>query len=180
MTGMATRWATADDAVAISVIHVEAWRAAYRDLLPATLLDSLNVEERIESWTQWIARSLSGSPTDGDGPVHRLIVAESAGDVVGWATFGGGRDVGAEQRGEIAGLYVHPEHWKGGFGSVLLNRAERELTVEGLTDPYLWVLAGNTRAISFYERHGWRADGQQKSLTVGPNADVAELRYARR
>ncbi|WP_319014680.1 GNAT family N-acetyltransferase [Microcella sp.] len=165
--------------MAVSTIHVEAWQVAYRNLLPASLLDGLNVEERTQSWTEWIKRSLSGSPTDGDAPLQRLIVAECAGDIVGWATFGGGRDVGTEQQGELAGLYVHPQHWGGGFGFELLQRAEQELTIAGFVDQFLWVMAGNARAMSFYERHGWRADGQQKLFVLGRDAEVEGLRYVR-
>ena len=37
--------------------------------------------------------------------------------------------------------------------------AEERLRAAGFTRAHLWVLEGNDRAASFYERHGWREDG---------------------
>jgi len=41
----------------------------------------------------------------------------------------------------------------------------------------LWVLEANTRGRSFYERHGFLADGATKVLDF--DAAVTELRYVR-
>jgi hypothetical protein len=41
-----------------------------------------------------------------------------------------------------------------------------------------WVPDGNARAIGFYERTGWRADGTRKPDTLA-DLPVIELRYRR-
>ncbi len=180
MSDIAIRWGSVDDAHDVAVVHVDAWRAAYRGLLPDQLLDELSVDSRAKSWTSWLTRSLKGMPTDGeDGPSHRLLVAHDAGEVLGWAPFGAGRDLGDEGRGELAGLYVHPDRWRRGVGAALLHRVVQELRASGSEECYLWVLAGNVRALTFYERHEWRADGREKIITGSEGRKITELRYSR-
>jgi hypothetical protein len=45
-TKSATRAAAIEDALAIGAIHVRAWQAAYRDIMPSSLLDALLLMER--------------------------------------------------------------------------------------------------------------------------------------
>ncbi|MGC5078093.1 GNAT family N-acetyltransferase [Agrococcus sp. DT81.2] len=175
------RSATAEDATGVAVVHVETWREAYRGLIDQSVLDAQRVERRAEMWTRWIDRSLAGRPSYGDGGVaHSMLVAELAGDIVGWATFGEGRDRGDTDRGELAGLYVLPSCWGLGLGHSLIERAELALRDEGWREAYLWVLHGNERAARFYERHGWHADGAEKIGAAGGATGLRELRHVRR
>ncbi|GAA1188548.1 GNAT family N-acetyltransferase [Nesterenkonia xinjiangensis] len=62
---------------------------------------------------------------------------------------------------EVKALYVLAEVYGTGVGHALLTSGIGE-------DPaYLWVLAGNDRAIAFYARQGFRLDGATKSDPVG-------------
>lgn len=74
---------------------------------------------------------------------YRVIVAELAGEIAGFAAYGDG---------ELAWLYVHPRHMRRGVGSALTRHAIRDMggavTLE--------VLAGNAPAIALYERLGFR------------------------
>jgi GNAT superfamily N-acetyltransferase len=175
------RWAMVDDAAGVAVVHVETWRAAYRGLIADDVLDRLNVDERAEWWGRWIAASLADNPTDGSSsPAHRLLVAELEGTIGGWASFGAGRDAGAGNLGELAGLYVRPDYWSRGVGHALIARVEAEFLASGWTEAFLWVLDGNDRAIRFYEQHGWSADGGEKFGAAGGAHDLHELRHVRR
>ncbi|TXN32409.1 GNAT family N-acetyltransferase [Lacisediminihabitans profunda] len=175
------RWADLDDAREVAIVHVDSWKAAYSGLIDQRVLDALDVDQRARSWSRWIASSISGQPTDDPlSEPHRMLVAESDGQVVGWATFGPGRDQGRSQVGELAGLYVHPDHWSARIGHALITRVERELRSGGWTEAYLWVLRGNDRAIRFYERHGWAADGVDKIVEAGGAANLPETRHVRR
>ena len=175
-----TRWATPDDATGVAIVHVESWRVAYQGLIPADVLDALRVDERADGWSRWIESSRRGQPTDGEAAApHRLLVAEADGGIVGWASFGAGRDEGTTDLGEIAGLYVHPDYWSRRVGHALITRAEQELVAAGWSEGYLWVLRGNDRAIRFYEQHGWHADGGEKFGDAGGAHELHELRHAR-
>lgn len=132
-------------------------------------------------WTRWLERTLAGEPSHGDGEaVHRMLVAETDRSITGCATFGQCRDPEDAGRGELAGLYVLPGSWGAGIGHALVDRAADELRGEGSSDAYLWVLHGNERAIRFYERHGWHADGTERFGEAGGATQLRELRHVRR
>lgn len=173
------RWATTGDASGIAAVHVDAWRDAYRGLIPQEVLDALDVDARTASWTGWLAASLAGEPTDPGCLVsHRLLVAEVDGAIVGWAGFGAGRDAGTQHLGELAGLYVHPRILSQRVGHALIARAEEELAE--YDEAYLWVLHGNERAARFSEAHGWLEDGTEKVADAGGARDLREVRRVRR
>ncbi|UYO98495.1 GNAT family N-acetyltransferase [Microbacterium sp. M28] len=174
------RWARTEDAADVAEVHVDAWRSAYARLIDQAVLDGLDVDRRATMWASFIARSLQGLPPEGyDEPAHRLLVAEDDDRILGWAAFGPGRDDGQSHRGELAGLYAHPSVWSRGVGHALIACVDEELRAQGFADAYLWVLAGNERAIGFYERHGWIADGGEKFGDAGGATGLHELRHVR-
>ena len=58
--------------------------------------------------------------------------------------------------GEIESLAVLPEHRGRGLGTELLDRLERELRAQGVTDLVIGALPGNEGAVRMYERRGYR------------------------
>jgi GNAT superfamily N-acetyltransferase len=164
------RAATADDADAIGRIHVETWRAAYVDLLPAELLASLSVEAR----TQWWRNALAG-PTP---PQRQTFVAEGDGRVLGFAAVGEWEDQPEPDVGQLYAIYVDASRWSTGAGRALIERAEQALRESGFLEARLWVLAGNKRAERFYRAAGWEQDNQKEDVIRG--TEVVELRYSKR
>ena len=157
---MLIRTATPADAHGIAVVHVRAWQQAYRGLLPQAVLDDLSVVAREEVWRQTLTPRHDGS--EPGGPQSQAIVAsDEHGRILGWATFGDPRDDGPHD-GELWGLYAHPDAWSQGVGHALISAVEEALRGGGADSAYLWVLEGNDRAASFYERHGWIEDGGAK------------------
>ena len=76
------------------------------------------------------------------------ILVYDDGVVKGFLHFGGS---------EVRRLYVEPALQGRGIGAALLEYAIRELHVTRL-----WALEKNTRAIAFYERHGFRVTEERK------------------
>lgn len=164
----AVRIAAVDDAAGIAAAHVEGWRAAYRGLLPQSLLDRLSVERRTEEWHRAIQ--------DGAADVH--VAADPGGDVGGFVATGRSRDGDADDTiGELFSIYLRPQLWHRGLGSRLHAAATEALAVR-FAQATLWVLDGNTRARTFYERERWQPDGAIKHDTVG-DVRVVEMRYRR-
>src|SRR6267378_4296634 len=106
MAKLILREATRADARAIADIHVTAWRAAYRDLMPQSYLESLSIDERARMWEKTIARP---------GPAQ-LALAELDGELAGFCLYGPTRDREATDVAEIYAVNVRPARWRQGAG----------------------------------------------------------------
>jgi GNAT superfamily N-acetyltransferase len=155
---MELRPAVPADAPAVARVHVRAWQAGYRGLMPAEYLDNLRPEDRA-------ARYTFGRP---DGP--RTTVALLDDTIVGFVTIRGS---------ELGALNVDPDAWSRGVGRALIAQARADLAAAGATEASLWVLVGNTRAERFYALDGWTTDGTRRSETVW-GITVDEIEYRRR
>jgi ribosomal protein S18 acetylase RimI-like enzyme len=169
-TGMVhLRRARPTDARAIAQVHVRTWQHAYRDLLPAEFLAGLSVDARESFWRS----ELDVIPAD-----RAPWLAESNGEVVGFASVGLSRDPDSiGTTGELYCIYVLPECWDKGVGAELLSHAERDLSGHGYREATLWVLADNERARRFYEQAGWHRDGERIDR-IG-DIEMNEVRYRR-
>lgn len=144
------RFAQPDDADELGVMHTESWQAAYRGLIDEDQLATLDPAERADMFR-------GGLPAD----IQRerkvtWVVAEEDGHILGHAMSQISDGVG-----HLHVLYLHPDAWGRGIGSELHAMAVRGLRRLGAHRALLRVLEGNTRAISFYERHGWSLTGQR-------------------
>jgi GNAT superfamily N-acetyltransferase len=160
------RAAEVEDADAIGRIHVDSWRHAYVGLMDDALLAGLDASRRAQVWRD---RLLTGAGT--------MAVAERAGVVVGFVSYGPGVDA-PESTGQVHAIYVDPVLLGTGVGAALMNHAVAALAARGFTDAVLWVLEDNPVARAFYERGGWLPDGASQVETFGGKA-LREVRYRR-
>ena len=167
------RDATEADAHAIADVLVQSWRAAYRGLLPDDVLAGLSVAERAQFWSG----ALTARP-----PRTRMIVATTAGDVVGFAAAGPplvDADRSDPTLGDLYALYLAPDVWRRGIGTQLHAAALDRLRSCGFTHAGLWVLHTNERALRFYGHHGW-VDTGRSQLDRGPGGiELLERRLHR-
>ena len=167
MAQIALRSAKSDDARAIAEIHVAAWRAAYRGLMPDDFLAALSVEQRTEMWSGALSRP---SPS-------QLALAEIDGTLAGFCIYGPTRDDEPPEVAEIYAVNIHPDHWRRGAGRALCEHAYREAATRGHTQVTLWVMSGNERARRFYELLGCAADGASRSNSHLIGHPFDEVRY---
>ena len=169
---LAIRLAEPADADGLADLHVRSWRAAYRGLVPDAFLDALSVPERALVWRALLHRA----------DARHTWVAERSGRLAGFVSFGVARDADAPPDvGEVYALYAEPDWCGTGIGTSVLAHAESELRLIGHAAARLWVLVGNTPAIGFYERRGWRPDEATKAEPLRPGGpEHPQLRMAKR
>lgn len=172
MTGaVVLRPAGPSDAPEIARLHVAVWRATYAGLAPADAVARLDGAARLERWRAHLA-----APGPGAGTILALVEDRLA----GFVRYGPAGQAELEPGGEIVSLYVDGAMAGRGLGRRLLYAGFDALEAAGFREAGLAVVAGNTRAIAFYERLGgvlsgrfrdagpvWRSDNLVYRWTLG-------------
>ncbi|MHB2168349.1 N-acetyltransferase family protein [Alsobacter sp. R-9] len=130
------------DAAAIASVHDEAWREAYRGIIPGRDLERM-IQRRGPVW--WRTILDRGA---------RIAVLEFDDALRGYASYGRNRLAVSPYLGEIFELYLTPAYQGLGFGRRLFNAARRDLDARGLKGLLVWALADNDRACDFYRHLG--------------------------
>jgi GNAT superfamily N-acetyltransferase len=101
----------------------------------------------------------------------RWIAATAEPDTRALIALSGDEQVGAAcvSFDWLEGLYVVPEHWGTGLADELHEQALLLVVGLGSVSCRLWVLEENARARRFYERHGWRENGETRVVPYPPN-----------
>lgn len=164
------RKALPSDAKAIARVHISSWQDAYRELMPAQYLNSLEatLAQRESFWL----RSLESGESN-------VWVAEADKHVVGWISVGASRDEEAAgaNTGEVMAIYVSARYWQTGAGLALWKAGLQSLRAHGFQGLTLWVLSRNERAVRFYRRAGCVEDtGTERTLQRG-GVILEEVRY---
>ena len=166
---MNIRRARLEDVFVLAKVHVDAWRAAYRGLVPDSFLNGFTCAKRETTFREMLT-SDSGA----------TCVAEERGAIRGFFIVGACRDsdVDANLVGEIWGIYIAPLHWRKGIGRRLAVKAQEALEFEAYREATLWVLEQNEPARRFYEALGYRPDGARKQLNFGKPLTAVRYRKA--
>jgi GNAT superfamily N-acetyltransferase len=160
------RPACASDAPALGAMHAAAWAEAYPPLVASGRLpDALFAEmtdsgRRAAAWSRILAApALPGG----------VLLAEAAGEVVGFASVAPVRDRALSTGGELTGLYLLRRAQGRGIGTGLLAAAFAVLRAAGHRDAGAWAVAGNGPAERFYAARG-ALPGPRRMERRGPHA----------
>jgi 2-(1,2-epoxy-1,2-dihydrophenyl)acetyl-CoA isomerase len=146
-------WPDQDEAL-IAGLKVACWREAYPGILPAPILDGLDLRRSTHEWTMALRGGIAW-------------IAEQSGAPVGFTHARGD---------EITTLYVRKADWGQGVGRELLLHAFDEVACLGLAQAHLWVLEENSRARAFYERMGGRLVAR-RPVGFPRHPQIMEVRY---
>lgn len=133
----------------------------------------------------WQRAGLVRPWNDPDQDIDRKLADSPWGMLVG--VIGAGADVGAGgpggvgagavvasmmvgydgHRGSVFYLAVDPAHQGRGLGSALMDHAEALLLARGCPKVNISVRSSNTGVIGFYERRGYRLEGDAYAVTLG-------------
>lgn len=146
------------DAQAIASVQTASWRTTYSGLIPAEFLASMDVGRRAAVWHTGLTDSTRR---------HCYFVAEdTAGQIVGFASGGPEREGHPIYKGELSAIYLLDAYQKQGIGRRLVQAVAAWLHENHYHNMLIWVLAGNTQGIQFYEAiGGQRID--RKTINIG-------------
>jgi len=150
----------------MAAVHIAAWRAAYRGLVPEPFLAVLDRDRGTARFQQFL-----------ESGAGNTYIIENDNEPVGHLTIGPCRDddLAGKGVGEIWGIYVAPAHWRRGIGARACGRAEEILRARGFEAIILWAFERNAAARRFYEAIGYRPDGSRKMIEVG--TPLSAIRY---
>ena len=165
---MVIRRATTEDVNSIARIYHDSVLAAYDGIATNEYLAQRNLADCEKQWSVNVRND-----------ENNVVVAEKNGIIYGLASFGSARDddVCEFETGELKAVYVSPNEWSRGIGRKLCDYSMTFLSNSGKNAVLLWVLSCNFRAIRFYERAGFTADGKTKAVTMGDR--LMAVRYIR-
>jgi GNAT superfamily N-acetyltransferase len=163
------RVATPADVAAVVALRERSWRAAYAGLVPPEAFERLGSPEVVQRWRHGL-----------DDPNRAAVLCVAGDQLLGFTTYGPSRDDDLDPGsvGELYAIYLDPDVWRGGVGSLLLADVIRGLTDRGYRRAALWTIEGNDRARRFYEKHGWTHDGHEHLLDFD-GVPIPEVRYTR-
>ena len=140
-------YTTADEAAVI-----ELWRQTWQEAYP-----TIDFSARLDWWRERWRNELV--------PSTAITVAEAAGALAGFVTVN-------RTTGYLDQIVVAPQHWGAGVAEMLLGEAKR-LSPRRLE---LHVNQDNTRAVRFYQKHGFGVAGEEVNPRSG--APVHLMRWA--
>ena len=157
------RQGVVSDAQGIAHVHVAAWKATYRGIVPQSFLDSLDVSSWAEAWKEWL----------NEGKSH-VYVAENNGEPWGFINGGALREPIEGFDAEVYAIYLLPSCQRRGTGKLLIQRLAETLRINGFSQVVVWVLIENP-SCGFYEHLGGSRIAQ-KPIRIG-DAELLEVAY---
>jgi GNAT superfamily N-acetyltransferase len=134
------------DAETIAGLHVTCWREAYAGIVPISMLDNVDMADRIARWQRYIENEksiirLASRDAEPVGFIHAGKLDEPLAD-------------GAD--GHVFALYILARHHRQGIGRRLMGMAARAWLDRGGRVMSVGVLTANHGARTFYEALGAR------------------------
>lgn len=132
-----------------AMLHIYNW--AVRNTTATFDLEEQTLEQR----AQWFAHY---------GGQHPLLVAEEAGEVVGYASLSKFRDKQAYARSVECSVYIHDQHHSKGLGKLLLSELLQRATALGHHAVIAGITAGNDASVKLHEKFGFVHVGSFKQV----------------
>lgn len=152
----------AEHTYGLAECHIECWREAYQDLVPAHVLAAFDVQRRADSWER-IRVAYPG----------RTVVAVVDDTVIGFASSGPARDESPVAARELSAMYVRAAWYGTGVAQDLMDSVLPEDA-----DISLWVFQENPRARAFYTKYAFELDGERRVEAFTPAIEVRMVRRA--
>lgn len=141
-------------------VHFKSWHETYIGLIDQTYLDHITAEACVANAHNW---------------PDNILLAKDRDNVIGFIAYNAYRDDSLAETGEIYALYVLQKYQGQKVGYRLMNAAMEQL--DKYNTVALWVLKKNEKAIHFYEKYGFKADGTESEIQLGTSATELRMIY---
>ncbi len=98
------------DIMPISKLLIETWQNAYKDFIPSTFLNNLDLEKQVRRHKKYMALN-----------TKYFIAENEKGQIIGFTSYGKNRFENIDGKNELYTLYVDVAHHGNGIGYALLN-----------------------------------------------------------
>lgn len=142
------------DLDAAARVRAACWRESFTGMVPDEVLANA------DAWAPRVAEAWASAMLD-RGACYWLAVDEH-GRIVGVAHADAAFEPDPPAPLELKTLYLLDRAKGSGVAAALVHRA-----IGDEVPAYLWVIEGNERAIRFYERVGFRRDGEVRTIRPG-------------
>ena len=136
--------AARDELYEVAVHLHNCWKAEYKGIVRDDFLDSMTIGERYMELQGRFDAGMTG-----------YLIMRYCGELVGASVFGMSFTVGYPDDGEISAIYLRHDFIGKGFGHKLFAKTEEALADKGYRSYILDVLSDNSRAVKFYQKHGY-------------------------
>jgi GNAT superfamily N-acetyltransferase len=146
---MKHRLATTSDLRAVASLYYAVWHETHAAFMPAEEIARRTPPFFMERMTALLPSTL---------------VVETGSGIAGFASW----------RGHLLGqIYIAALFRGSGIAVALMAACELAMASEAIAEAELHCVIGNHRARRFYERAGWKHDGEVIEMVAGPDGDAA-------
>lgn len=156
------RRAKLGDEKILAYIQIESWKFAFADIISAEDMERYTDIVKAEAMYENVLKSSYAevSILEIDGKPHCIAAWSKA------------RNPQFSDCAELICIHSLCDKWGKGYGSMMMNHIIGEIKKSGYNSMLLWVFEKNTRARTFYEKHGFElTDNTQISY------DAVEVMY---
>lgn len=150
------------DEEALAYIQTESWKAAFKDILSADMLQKCTqVDKAIAMYKSLLENNI------GNG---YLMKVKGEPHCIAW--WDATRESDMPGYAELICIHSLQNQWRKGYGSKMMDRVLHDIANAGYSKVMLWVFEDNTRARLFYEKHEFETKGKLK-----PDTEPNEICY---
>ena len=152
------------DELDLAYIQTESWKAAFKDILPAEILQT---STKLNSATAMYKQLLDENVGNG-----YILEVDSHPHCIAW--WDEARDSDMPDYAELICIHSLQGNWRKGFGTQMMSRVMSDMRAAGYEKIMLWVFTNNIRARKFYESFGFFTHRK-----VRPCLETEEICYER-
>lgn len=152
------------DADTLAYIQTESWKAAFKEILDADILEKCTNIDKARLMYQ---RLLDENKGNG----YILTVDDKPHCIAYWDKA---RDLELAGKAELICIHSLPDNWRKGFGSKMMDMVLEDIKKSEYSEVVLWVFIDDLRARAFYEANGFVLSGVTK-----PAFDTEEVLYSK-